>query len=94
VSKRIIIYDEELQEVFKRLDKIEEAVKLKQKHNEQIWFDNAEFIQVMNVSKRTAMQWRQSSLIAYSQVQNKIYYQLKDILDLLNKFYHPSQFEI
>ena len=89
MSRRIIIYDEELQQIFNRLDKIEEAIKLKQKYNERIFFDNAEFLQVMGISKKTSLTWRKQGLVGFSQVQHKIYYQLKDILDLLNKFYHP-----
>lgn len=89
MSRRIIIYDEELQQIFNRLDKIEDAVKLRQKHNEQTWFDNSEFLQVMGISKKTSLTWRKQGIVAYSQVQHKIYYQLRDILELLNRFYHP-----
>jgi hypothetical protein len=58
----------------------------------EVFFDNQEFIQVMNISKRTAQEWRNNSVIGYSQVRNKFYYRLSDILALLEKNYKPAKF--
>lgn len=58
---------------------------------ENIFFDNQEFMQVMNISKRTAQQWRDCKIIGFSQVGNKIYYRLKDILKLLEENYNPKK---
>ena len=40
----------------------------------------------MNISKRTAQEWRNKKIIEFSQVGNKIYYRLADVLDLLQKY--------
>lgn len=56
-----------------------------------IFFDNQEFLQLMNISKRTAQQWRSTGYIGFSQLGNKIYYRLKDIQELLNANYNPKK---
>lgn len=57
---------------------------------ENIFFDNQEFLQIMNISKKTALVWRQKKIINFSSVGNKYYYRLNDILDLLQKNYNPK----
>lgn len=58
---------------------------------DNIFFDSQEFMQLMNISKRTAQQWRDKNTIGFSQVGNKIYYKLKDILKLLEENYNPKK---
>jgi predicted site-specific integrase-resolvase len=58
---------------------------------EVIIFDNQEFLKVMNISKRTAQQWRDTGYIGFSQLGNKIYYRLSDIKALLNANYNPKK---
>jgi hypothetical protein len=58
---------------------------------ENIFFDNQEFLQIMNISKKTAMVWRQKDIIKFSNVGNKYYYRLKDILKLLEENYNPKK---
>jgi hypothetical protein len=75
-----------------RLDKMLLLIERKQRSNpEQVFFDNLEFLHLMNVSKRTAQSWRDSGMIAFSQIGGKIYYQLSDILVMLAKFHKPSK---
>ena len=54
---------------------------------EDVFFDNHEFMILMNISKRTAQKWRNKKIIEFSQVGNKIYYRLSDIKKLLNENY-------
>lgn len=54
-------------------------------------FDNQEFLRVMNISKKTEQEWRDSGFIGYSQLGNKIYYRLSDIQKVLNDNYHPQK---
>lgn len=89
MRKRIIVVQEEIEQIIDRLDKIEQAVRIRQKIPEHTFFDNQEFLQIMNLSKRTAQSWRDTSVIAYSQVGSKIYYRMDDILNMLNKYYKP-----
>ena len=79
--------EEEVQQILTRLDKISLELKQSQRTKpEEIWYDNQEFLNIMNVSKRTAAYWRTEQMISYSQVGNKIYYRLADVLDLLQKY--------
>ena len=57
---------------------------------EDIFFDNQEFMILMNISKRTAQEWRNKKTILFSQVGNKIYYKLSDIKKLLNDNYNSK----
>ena len=78
--------EEEVQDIKQHLEDIALTLKQKQRTEpDQIWYDNQEFLQVMNISKRTAANWRTENVITYSQVGNKIYYRLSDIMDLLHK---------
>lgn len=45
--------------------------------------DNQEFIQLMKISKRQAQYWRSKGIISFSQVGNKIYYKMEDVMQLI-----------
>ena len=83
---------EPFEKVQQRLDSMIKRLEQTQRSSpDQVFFDNQEFIQVMNISKRTAQQWRDSQMIGFSQVGNKIYYRLSDILELLDKCFKPAK---
>ncbi|WP_372772356.1 helix-turn-helix domain-containing protein [Mangrovibacterium sp.] len=78
--------NDELVCINQRLDELTRKLEGTQRTSpDQIWYDNQEFIQIMNISKRTAAYWRAVNMVGYSQVGNKIYYRLSDILQLLAK---------
>ena len=75
-----------------RLNRSETILTQKQQScPDQVFFHNQEFIQVMNISKRTAQAWRDSGIIANSHVGCKMYYRLPDILPLLEKHRKPAK---
>ena len=87
-------YDD-AEKVLKRIDEQVTLIAAKMKIDsrldpEDIFFDNQEFLQIMNISKKTALVWRQKKIINFSSVGNKYYYRLNDILDLLQKNYNPK----
>lgn len=82
---QVIFSEEAYQEILQRLTRMEAILKLKQGNPEDVFVDNQEFLQIMNVSKRTAQAWRDQKVIAFSQVGNKIYYRMGDITRLLEK---------
>ncbi len=86
----LIISQENFDEVIKRLDKIDKEVSNKQKSPVDTFIDNQEFIQIMNVSKRTAQSWRDDGIISFSQIGSKIYYRMSDVQALLDKHYKPA----
>lgn len=88
-------YEERIENILKRLDEQITFVVAKMKLNEKfdpedVFFDNGEFMKLMNISKRTAQEWRNKKIIEFSQVGNKIYYRLSDIQKLLNDNYNSK----
>ena len=84
--------EEMLDKIHARISELALNVKTKQHLEPQdVFFDNQEFLQLMNISKRTAQVWRDSGFIGYSQMGNKIYYRLSDIQELLNENYNPKK---
>ncbi len=82
----------DLSMIIQRLNRILDRIESRQRTNpSEVFFDNQEFIQVMHISKRTAQEWRCNSIIAYSQIGNKFYYRLSDILELLDKNFTPAK---
>ncbi len=75
------------QELAKKLDAINERLGKKEYEPKEKWLDNQEFMQVLRISKRTAQHYRDSGLIAFSQIGGKVYYRLTDIEELLNSHY-------
>jgi predicted lipase len=87
-------YDD-AEKILKRLDEqvalIVAQMKIGSKLDpEDVFFDNQEFMKLMNISKRTAQEWRNKKIILCSQVGNKIYYRLSDIQKLLNDNYNSK----
>ncbi|MBS0645866.1 MAG: helix-turn-helix domain-containing protein, partial [Verrucomicrobia bacterium] len=54
------------------------------------WLDNQELMLMLKISKRTAQHYRDSGLISFSQVGNKIYYKLSDVEELLKAHYNKA----
>ncbi len=87
--------NEKIEDILKRLDEqvalIAANMKIKSKMDlVDVIFDNQEFMKLMNISKRTAQEWRNKEIILFSQVGNKIYYRLSDIQKLLNDNYNTK----
>ena len=87
---KFIITEHTYREILQRLESVEALLQDKQKNPNEVFFDSQEFICIMNISKRTAQAWREQKIVAYSQVGNKIYYRLSDILMMLEKFKVPA----
>lgn len=55
-----------------------------------VLLDNADLLQLFKISHKTAQNWRDNKVIAYSQINNKIYYRLSDVNKLLDNNYKPT----
>lgn len=86
----VILTKDEFQRIQNELSEIKQLLEQKQKNTKDIFLDNQEFIQTMNVSKRLAQQWRDQGIIAFSQIGGKIYYRISDIQVMLEKNYNPA----
>ncbi len=58
---------------------------------DDLFCDNEEFLKIMKISRRTSQFWRNTGIIGFVQIGNKIYFRLKDIQELLNKNYNPAK---
>lgn len=52
--------------------------------------DNAHFIKLMGISQKTAQTWRDTGVIDFSQIGNKIYYRISDLQKLLDQNYSKT----
>lgn len=86
----VIITQQNYDELISRLDRIQQEVSNKQKSPADTFIDNQEFIQIMNISKRLAQNWRDSGIISFSQIGSKIFYRMSDVQALLDKHYKPA----
>ena len=78
-----------LKEIQDKLDILTTKINKLQKNKlESQIIDNADFLQLMNISNSTAKNWRNKGIIPYSQIENKFYYKIVDIQKLLDNNYH------
>ncbi len=86
----ITIQSQAFQELVGKLEAINNRLNVKEKEPKEQWLDNQELMQLLKISKRTAQHYRDSGLISFSQVGNKIYYKLSDVEELLKSHYNKA----
>ncbi len=86
----VILTAEQYNELVLRLDELKISLESNQKPSQDTFLDNQEFIQLMNISKRTAQTWRDEGIVSFSQIGNKIYYRMSAVQTLLNKNYNKA----
>jgi hypothetical protein len=79
----VILSKEQYDDLLQKMNEIQHLVKTNKSEPSDVFMDNADFIQLMNISKRTAQTWRDEGVISFSQVGSKIYYRMSDIESLL-----------
>lgn len=86
----VILTKEQYQDLVVRMDEIKSALFESQKNPKDVFLDNQEFLQLMNISKRTAQTWRDEGTISFSQIGSKIYYRMSDVQKLLDSNYSQA----
>jgi len=86
----IILQKNQFTELLNEMKDIKYALEVTPKITKKNFLDNQEFVEIMGISKRTAQTWRDEGVIAFSQIGSKIYYQMCDIKELLDKNYKKS----
>lgn len=86
----IVISRQEFELLVEKLKKLTDLLAEKQKDPEDQFLDNQEFMQLMNISKRTAQSWRDEGVISFSQIGSKIYYRMSDVRRLLDNNYRKA----
>jgi hypothetical protein len=86
--KQFIAFDDEaFEQIMARLDDLEKKLQPQKTEMGIGWLDNNQFCEALNISKRSAQNYRDQGLIPYSLIGGKVYYKLEDIEQLLNKHY-------
>ncbi|MBC7747872.1 MAG: helix-turn-helix domain-containing protein [Methylotenera sp.] len=80
----VTIQSEVYAKILDLINAISTGAKTKEKEPKDVFLDNQEFLQLMNISKRTAQSWRDNGVISFSQVGSKIYYRMEDVQNLLD----------
>ncbi len=86
----IILSAQQYKELVNRLDVLNKKLEEKQKSPNDTFLDNQEFLQLMNISKRTAQSWRDEGKVSFSQIGSKIYYRMSDVQKLLDQNYKAA----
>lgn len=86
----ITIQSEAFNEIVGKIEQINKRLSEREKEPQEKWLDNQELMQLLKISKRTAQHYRDSGLISFSQINNKIFYKLSDAQDLLNRHYNKA----
>lgn len=86
----VILTQDQYDQIINRIDEIKAEIKGNPKAAADEIIDNADFIQLMKISKRTAQAWRDEGKISFSQVGGKIYYKMSDVNGLLDKNHKPA----
>lgn len=86
----IILSKNQYNELLKKIDEVKTSLDEKQKNPKDVFVDNQEFLQLMNISKRTAQTWRDEGVVSFSQIGSKIYYRMSDVEKLLEKNYKKA----
>lgn len=83
----IILTSEQYNAMLTKMNQILAEVQNSKKNAKAEFMDNADFIQLMNISKRTAQSWRDKGVIPFVQIGAKIYYKASDVDAFLNQHY-------
>lgn len=86
----ITLQSQAFNEIVGKIEQINKRLSEKEKEPQEKWLDNQELMQLLKISKRTAQHYRDSGLISFSQVGNKIYYKMADVEELLKKHYNKA----
>lgn len=87
--QNFLMTEKDYLDLVRRLEEITQKLssKEKEKSMKDQWIDNSEFLQLLKISRRTAQSYRDSNMISFSIIGNKIFYRMSDVEDLLNRHY-------
>ena len=71
------------EELIKKLEGLINRLNQNENKTNSFFLDNSQFIKLMGISQKTAQTWRDTGVVSFSQIGNKIYYRISDIQQLL-----------
>ena len=75
---------DQIKAIQKTLQELREISLAIQKRPEDGILDNNDLQKMLKISKRTLQTWRNEGVIAYSQINSKLFYRLSDVISMLN----------
>ncbi|MBE2274517.1 helix-turn-helix domain-containing protein [Kaistella montana] len=75
----IILSKEQFNQLIAKIDDIQDRLINSNPRRTETYLNNKQFLEMLDVSLRTAQTWRDEGKISFSQVGNKIYYKLSDV---------------
>ncbi|NCB83386.1 MAG: DNA-binding protein [Bacteroidia bacterium] len=87
-------FKEQYDRIQRKLDKIAGDFIYSRQLPEDMFIDNPKFMELMGISQKTAQTWRDTGVVSFSQIGNKIYYRISDIQQLLNDNYIKARREL
>ncbi len=72
-------------QLMKKLDAIEEKLNVSFHQPEDLWWDNEQLSNYLNISTRTLQSYRDNGAIKFSQYGSKIWYRYQDVQAFLDK---------
>ena len=81
-------------ELIKKLEGLINRLNQNENKTNSFFLDNSQFIKLMGISQKTAQTWRDTGVVSFSQIGNKIYYRISDIQQLLNDNYIKARREL
>lgn len=88
--KALVIDENVLQEIRDKLAALEASTQALSEDPKNKWIDNSEFCQLLKVSPRTAQNYRDNGIVAFSQPGSKVYYKMSDVHRMLENHYRPA----
>jgi hypothetical protein len=90
VKNYLIITDEQYSNLLSQIESINKHIKNSEKKFNLNVLDNSDLMRKLNVSKRLLQHWRDNGIIAFSQINGKIYYKFEDVQKLIDNNYKPA----
>ena len=75
----IILSKDQFDQLIAKIDDINDRLMNSNPKRTETYLNNKQFMEMLDVSLRTAQTWRDEGKITFSQVGNKIYYKLSDV---------------
>lgn len=75
----IILSKDQFDQLIAKSDDINDRLQNSNPKRTETYLNNKQFMEMLDVSLRTAQTWRDEGKITFSQVGNKIYYKLSDV---------------
>ena len=82
----IILSKEQFDQLIAKIDDINERLQNTNPKRTETYLNNKQFMEMLDVSLRTAQTWRDEGKISFSQVGNKIYYKLSDVEKFMQEY--------